>query len=48
MIEGKNLLQDEAHSSLSEAYVKSQSSNATLLKKISKLNVLLKAARRKK
>lgn len=48
MIEGKNLLKDEAHSSLSEAYVKSQSSNATLLKKISKLNVLLKAARRKK
>lgn len=48
MIEGKNLLQDEAHSSLSEAYVKSQSSTASLLKKISKLNVLLKAARRKK
>ena len=47
MVEGKNLLQGEDHSSLSEAYVESQSEKASLLKKISKLNVLLKASRRK-
>jgi HAE1 family hydrophobic/amphiphilic exporter-1 len=48
MIEGKNLLQNESHSSLSEAFVESQQTNASLVKKISKLSVLLKAAQRKK
>lgn len=47
LTEGKKLLQGEDHSSLSEAYVKSQSEKASLLKKISKLNVLVKARRRK-
>jgi HAE1 family hydrophobic/amphiphilic exporter-1 len=46
MIEGKSLIKDEAHSSLSEAYV-TQESSASLLKKIAKLNVLLKANKRK-
>jgi HAE1 family hydrophobic/amphiphilic exporter-1 len=48
LIEGKNLLQNESHSSLSEAFVESQQTNASLVKKISKLSVLLKAAQRKK
>lgn len=47
IIEGKSLIQGEADSSLSEAFVESQQPSASLLKKISKLNVLLKANRRK-
>lgn len=47
MIKGKNLLNEESHSSLSEAFVRSQSDRASLLKKISKLSVLLKASRSK-
>ena len=47
IIEGKSLIQGEADSSLSEAFVESQQPSASILKKISKLNVLLKANRRK-
>jgi len=47
MIEGKNLLQDETHSSLTEAFVEEQQSRASLLKKIAKLNIILKLTNRK-
>ena len=47
MVEGKNLLQTELHSSLSESFVADQESRATLLKKLVKLNTLLKIAKRK-
>lgn len=47
MIEGKSMIRDEAHSSLSQAYVESGSS-ASLLRKLAKLNVVMKAAKRKK
>jgi HAE1 family hydrophobic/amphiphilic exporter-1 len=46
LVEGKNLIKDEAHSTLTEAYVESQS-DASFIKKIRKINVLLKANRRK-
>ena len=46
--EGKNLIQNQEHSPLSEAFVESRQPNASLLKKISKLNILLKAAKRQK
>jgi HAE1 family hydrophobic/amphiphilic exporter-1 len=47
-VEGKSLLQNESQSSLSEAFVEGRESNASLLKKIIKLNTLLKVAKRKK
>ena len=47
MVEGKKLLYDESKTSLSEAFVESGIERASLLKKITKLNVLLKAAQRK-
>lgn len=47
LIEGRSLLYGEAESSLSSAYVEQQEYSASLLKKISKLSVLLKAAKRK-
>ncbi|TFV97496.1 efflux RND transporter permease subunit [Algoriphagus kandeliae] len=46
MIEGKSLLQNEADSSLSEAFVEEGQNRASLLKKIAKLSVLLQAAKR--
>lgn len=47
LIQGKTLLQDEANSSLSEAFVESQQNQASLLKKVAKLKVLLQASKRK-
>lgn len=47
LVEGKNLLQGEVHSSISESFV-SEPTKASLLKKIAKLNVLLKVRNRKK
>lgn len=46
MIEGKSLLQNEADNSLSEALVEEGMNKASLLKKLTKLNVLLKANQR--
>lgn len=47
LIEGKDLLKDEVHSSLSESYTEAQLTRASLLKKIARLNVLIKASKRK-
>jgi HAE1 family hydrophobic/amphiphilic exporter-1 len=47
LVEGKNLLRNESHSSLSEAFVENGEAKASLIKKISKLSVLLKVAQRK-
>lgn len=47
LIEGRNLLQHEDHYSLSEAFVENQQTKASLLKKIAKLDLLLKIAKRK-
>ena len=47
LIEGRDLLKDEVHSSLSESYAQAQLSRASLIKKIAKLNVLIKASIRK-
>jgi HAE1 family hydrophobic/amphiphilic exporter-1 len=46
MVEGRDLIRDEAHSSLSEEYMEAHS-QASLLKKLTKLDVLLKARNRK-
>ena len=47
LVEGRNLLQGESHTPMSEAYV-NEPSKASLLKKIGKLSVLLKMRDRKK
>ncbi|MCB0844858.1 MAG: efflux RND transporter permease subunit, partial [Bacteroidetes bacterium] len=48
MVDGKSIIRDEAHSSLSQSYVDvTGTDQASLLKKIAKLNVLIKAAKRK-
>jgi len=46
LVEGRDLIRDEAHSSLSEEYMEAHS-QASLLKKLTKLDVLLKARNRK-
>jgi HAE1 family hydrophobic/amphiphilic exporter-1 len=46
LVEGRDLIRDEAHSSLSGEYAE-VSSEASLLKKIARLNVLLKIRNRK-
>lgn len=47
LVEGKNLLREEVHSSISESFA-SEPTKTSLLKKIAKLNVLLKLRDRKK
>jgi HAE1 family hydrophobic/amphiphilic exporter-1 len=47
LVEGKNLLQEESHTPMSEAFA-NEPSKASLLKKIAKLNVLLNMRDRKK
>ncbi len=47
IIENKNLLQNESHSTLSEALVEEQQSKASLLKKLTKMNTLLKLRNKK-
>jgi HAE1 family hydrophobic/amphiphilic exporter-1 len=47
MVEGKSLLQDASHVPASEAFA-SEPTKASLLKKIAKMNVLLKVRNRKK
>jgi HAE1 family hydrophobic/amphiphilic exporter-1 len=46
LVEGRDLIRDEAHSPLSEGYIESQS-QASLMKKLAKLDVLLKLRNRK-
>ena len=47
LVEGSNLLQEETHTPVSEAFA-SEPTKASLLKRIAKLNVLLKMRNRKK
>jgi len=47
LVEGKDLLKGESHIPVSESFV-NEPTKASLLKKISKLNVLLKMQNRKK